>query len=357
MNNTYDYIIIGSGLVSIIESLALEKSGKSVLVIERKSKVGGVWVAINVGEYGRLELGCHIWTYQKRSYRFLRKFLDIQLIKVSPQPFFLKGNIKLIYDYKVVLITLERVFRDLFSLKLKSLFKYVFFDPASRFSLFPKKYLYPIGGAKEFQSTLQNKLNDSNIEVVLNTGVQRLTKTGNDWLVETKAMSYKAKNVVLTVNSTITEIVKNNRRIKLQHKSLNYVHFHIVLKGSAKEAISYIRVLDNRVIHRVSDISYQLDAKHDNHIMLLVGVFENAIGDFANDESLVQYILDFLQAKNFIDKENELLFSQKNIFENNIIQRNQLDEIRNFDSNLELLTTTDLMYGIYHRLNKWKNLI
>ena len=100
----YDCILIGSGPVNLIEAMFLSKQGKKVLVLEQSEYLGGAWGKVPLKEgLPDFQLGCHIWDVEPQAFKFLSEFLDMELVKMKPQPEFVFKGVKLPYDWKNLL--------------------------------------------------------------------------------------------------------------------------------------------------------------------------------------------------------------------------------------------------------------
>ncbi|MHA1637612.1 MAG: phytoene desaturase family protein, partial [Candidatus Thorarchaeota archaeon] len=73
----YDYIIAGAGAGGLLTALALSAEGKRVLIIEKTTRLGGVWHGYWVDGF-RVDQGLHVITRVKRGafVRFLTMYLD-----------------------------------------------------------------------------------------------------------------------------------------------------------------------------------------------------------------------------------------------------------------------------------------
>ncbi|MFT5822100.1 MAG: hypothetical protein ACI8ZM_003356 [Crocinitomix sp.] len=355
----FDHIYIGTGPISAIDACIRSKAGSNVLMIDEKKQLGGAWVAINVGEYGRLEIGCHIWSYNKRAYNFLETFFDLDLIELTPQPYFIKGKTRLIYDHKNGLTTLKHTARYLKQFDFKKLGSYLRYHPAARFPLIPKKYLYPKGGARNLQVAIEKSVIASNITTAMQTQITTISKVDAGWeLLTADGKSYLTEKVNLTTTSAVREINYQDKSIQLTHRYLNYTHFHLVVKGELLKPCSYIRVLDDKIIHRISDITYQLETKVDEgYSVILVGVFDAELAKFegedSSDETARKYIVDYLVKKGFLGENPIIAYSQKNKFETTYIEPKQIQEINALDDSINIMATTDLIYGVYFKLKDW----
>jgi hypothetical protein len=66
--------------------------------------------------------------------------------------------------------------------------------------------------------------------------------------------------------------------------------------------------------------------------------------------------LKYLQNIEIVNVDSQVIYYKKNRFKTTYIDGIQKSIINNMDTDLELLHTTDLIYGIHNRLPKWSNL-
>ena len=353
----YDYVYIGTGPITAIDAIYKQMQSKGeVLLIDEKTQVGGAWVAIEVGDFGHLEVGCHIWSYNKKAYQFFRNFLNLELIALSPQPFFVKGNKKLTYDYKNAALTFKKIANDSLRLRFKSLMEFLFKNPSARLPIIPKKYLYPKGGAREIQAAIIKALRDREIKMELGQKVVSASKKKGYWQLQSNnGKTYMTKELYLTSTSALERIEFDDRLIEIEHRKVNYSHFHLVIDRKLKQKLSYVRVLDDPYIHRLSDITYQLEKQSDpNQTVLLVGFFYDKKPVDMSDNSLVEHIFIYLKKRNWVGEDVKLVYSQINHFETTYIPNHQIEAINNLDHTIQLIHTTDLIYGVHRKLKEWR---
>lgn len=354
MDKVFDYLYIGTGPINIIDAVQKAQQGKSVVLVDSKDQIGGAWVAIEVGNYGKLEIGCHIWSYNQESYDFLKDFLGLNLVKLDPQPYFLNKNSKLIYDHKNALISTKTIAKHLIKGKFKSISQFIAKNPSARFPIIPKKYLYPKGGAREFQNQLIQKLINTSAETKMSAKIDSLEKVQSHWnAILSNGEIISAKHVTMTATSSLKQIICSGKQIVLKYSKLNYTHFHLILDHPTVKPLSYIRVLNHPFIHRISDITGQLDSNDTNKTVLLIGVFDTELEKVNDHNKVLTNCLDYLRDNEFISEQTKVEYSQLNKFETTYINRDQRSQINALDENLELLGTTDLIYGVHAKLKDW----
>jgi monoamine oxidase len=89
--DTFDVIIVGSSPVLLIEAIHLCSQGKKVAIFEKKTTLGGAWYTKPLWNLSSVEVGCHFIDKRKRSYDFIKKFMNLELVP-SPRQVLLGSN-------------------------------------------------------------------------------------------------------------------------------------------------------------------------------------------------------------------------------------------------------------------------
>jgi hypothetical protein len=284
----------------------------------------------------------------------MKDFFQLDLIELNPQPYFIKGKTRLSYDRKNALVTMKRAGGYLRRFDRKGLIDFIRNNPSARIPVFPKKYLYPRGGARDLQSVLEKKVAISGIETKLNSHILEIRKKGELWeLTAADGEVLETKSICLTSTSSIQHFYYEDKSFEITHRLVNYSHYHLVIKGALLKPCSYIRVLGNEIIHRLCDITYQLENEvESDEKMLLVGFFDDE-STTNSEEVILSNIKQFLIENKFVNSDVEITYAQKNRFTTSYIPNELREELNDLDDSIELLHTTDLMYGIHYKLEEW----
>ena len=82
-NTDYDYIFLGTGIISILEAIYQERCGKKVLMIDKDSDIGGAWRPINIFNSNDVENAIHYFLYDTESFLFMRNNLGWNVIETE----------------------------------------------------------------------------------------------------------------------------------------------------------------------------------------------------------------------------------------------------------------------------------
>lgn len=354
--NIHDCVLIGAGPVNIIEAAYLIKQGKKVLIIEERDKPAGAWSTIQYDNLPEIEIGCHIWDVHEGSYEFLKELLDLDLVRLSPQPRIRKYGIRWIYDWKMNAITAKRFIKLAFRLQFGQIRKDVHL-PANRFALLPKKYMYPKHGAFEVKRGIEKLIKDYSIPIDYNTRALTLN-VDKEIVIETSSANYKAENLVISSLSHFKEIKVAGTELKANYRRLEYIHVHLLLDKKLSKKISYDRIMGHAMIHRISDMSSQVADKIESHQALVcVGVFQHAFHQI-DKEQLAPTLLRELKTLSYVPNETQVLASGHNIFEAAYSNHNEMAElIKRSDERIRLLQSTNFIFGIHEQLERWQVLL
>lgn len=344
-------VIIGTGPISMLKAYFIGKQNPMahITLIDSGQQIGGAWYSDVSPKGSEIECGCHIWSYNPKVYQFIEQQLDVPLFPMSVNPVFVGKRIKLPYSIKNTVDTYKVFFKFLFTLqwrKIASMKK----NPYQHFKLFGKKNKYPKLGSTELIHAIKSKLNSlSNVEIVLNTNVTSINVLQQ---VEIKAGEslYHADILYLTYVSKLAHLIINKKVFDIAIRQVDYVHFLIALDQPLLKTLSYWRLMNDEVVHRITDISYQ--SKHQENL-ILVGIKGDAFHRKSEDV-LVNHVKELFLRYKLINASFEFTKIKTHVFPTHYIKHEALDELKKFDDKIKVMHTTDLIYGLHTLLTEEK---
>jgi UDP-galactopyranose mutase len=103
----YDYLIIGSGLFGSVFAREMKNYGKSILVIDKRSHIGGNCYTENIEGINIHKYGPHIFhTSNKEIWEYVNRLVEFNNFKYRPKVNY-KGNI---YSFPINLLTLYQIY-------------------------------------------------------------------------------------------------------------------------------------------------------------------------------------------------------------------------------------------------------
>jgi hypothetical protein len=358
-NQHHNVIILGTSPLAITEAVFQKSTGKSVLNIDDKSVAGGAWTTIQHEGIPEVEIGCHIWEVEKGATDFLETFFDLNLVPLKPQPRILKKGLSIPYDWKMNMSTGKYVFSKSLRFKFNEL-KNGMTSPARTFSLVPRKYLYPKGGANELHTHVMEKVQSENLNISLNTELRAVKLSQNSVQLELKnGNQATSDSLILTSLSSIENIeFEDGTSISPKTKQIDYIHVHLLLNTSIPRNFSYERWMDDEFIHRVSDMTSQVSEQlESNEKLICVGVHASKYHT-SNHEMLLEEILIRLKKRKLISESAELLHHGFNVFPSYYNSPTLLSDIeKRSNGKISVLRSTSFTYSFYNQEGRYAKLI
>jgi protoporphyrinogen oxidase len=355
----YDSIIVGAGPTSILEGLHLKAQGKRVLLLEQHDVIGGAWRTVQHATLPPLEIGCHIWDIDNTAYGFLQNFLGISLEPMRPKPLIIAGSVRIPYARKNLVIAGKLAVSSLKKAKFGDFFSNAGKAMAHGASLTPKSYLYPTGGAAELMAGLERKIAETGLEIRTSALISQVT-IGNDQVsIETQNDVLIAKELVLTTFSRIPKYrLPENKTLDFSNTSKrDFIHLHLVFDDDAVPNFSYIRLMQHPIIHRISDVTHQLnfaDQKAEGKRIILVGVFEKPFAENSKEE-LIALIEKTLREYKLIGTKAALSWSGHNVYSTFYFGGEELDNLlEQGNEKLRILRSTNFIHTVAKQLDRWK---
>lgn len=356
----FDCVVVGSGPISLLEGLFLLEQGKSVLVVEQDEMIGGAWRTVESHGLPALEIGCHIWDIDDRTYAFLADYLGLELEAMTPAPQIVSGNLKVPYARKNLIIAGKNAMGSLKRGKIGSFFKFSGEALSTGATLFPKKYMYPKGGSSELMAGLERKIAETGLEIRTNTRIENIDVTGDGVSLRTSSGTIECKELVITTFSKIKSVTYDGETEDLPvGNPRDFIHFHLVFSDTSSPNLSYVRLMQDPVIHRVSDVTSQLnfaDAALPGKRVLIVGVHESAYSQFSEDELIEQIVKTVKRMKHVgVDATLDTFF--QNVYHTWYFGREDLDGLlEKCGTKVRSVHSTNFIHDVRRLLLRWRRL-
>lgn len=355
-----DTIIIGTSPLAITEAVYLRSKGKSTVNIDDKPSPGGAWVAINYKTIPKVEIGCHIWSYHKETYDFISKFFGLEIVDLPVQPRIVYKDRFVPYDLKANLITFKTLTKSLFKLKF-SIFRELKSHPELRLSIVPSRYKYPKYGAREVEEAVLKLISDNDLKVLLKTEIKsvQLTKDGGDVMLKNGEKESFKNELVLTSLSQLEEIIfEDGSVIEPSTKEVQYIHRHLIVSGTLNKKFTYLRLMNDKLIHRISDMTSQVQNELPlGTFLICVGIHESAfhVTDSKTQEIEILKTLKYLKLFN---DDAEVVQSESNVYPSFYNDTSTFGDIeKRSNGKIRFLRSTDFVYSFFNQLERYKTLL
>lgn len=81
----YDAILVGAGIINLLEATRLAAFGHKVLILERSWQDGGAWQSVDLDGWTNVENAVHYMLPDERAEPFLEKFLGVETTRNRPK--------------------------------------------------------------------------------------------------------------------------------------------------------------------------------------------------------------------------------------------------------------------------------
>ena len=316
-NSKYDCIYIGSGIISLIDACYKSSCGQKVIVIERDSKIGGVWGHLKLpGKKIKCDHGVHYLLDDDRASDFFLNKLNCDLEEVQGQyevTFETNGNLKL--------------------------------------SRREKKGFYFRNGSFSLLNSVKQLINEQNISFKLNTTVDKieLDHTSSPVLVTTNDTIFSASKVIYTSGTSIPEISINgqNWSFDIADQIRIRPQLYLQFKNSGISKIKQALFKDHptiKYIHNISDYSVGLESGSS----LFIVAFKS-MGD--KSELIVEREMKKL---GMINKDAEISYAHAICPILSCYSKTNLDELsKNSIGKIEAMYTENFAAAVGHCSETW----
>lgn len=331
--------------------------GKQVLLIDERDQIGGAWSTVNHSNLPEIETGCHIWDVEKHAYHFLKHFFHLNLVELSPAPRILKGSSRLPYDWKMNALTAKQIAKRSLKLQFSDLKKDLK-GPAYRISLLPAKYLYPQNGARDIKEALHKTVEDYQLSIRLNTKIESVTQGNLMQISLDDGTVIESDELVMTSLSSIGSLNIAGEAFKPETRRVDYIHMHLLIKDAKMKNFSYDRIMGNELIHRISDMSFQvMDSIESDQKLIAVGIFDKAYYEHEGTQ-LEQKITDQLKKLGYLSNASVCLESAVNIYPSYYNDRQLLEKIADLSNGgVRVMHSTNFTYGFSNYVDRWSPLL
>jgi len=254
MNNKYDVALIGTSPVFMLEALYQSKSGKSVLMIDNSSEIGGAWKSLNLFGISNIENAVHYLLEDKKCAQFLENKLHLSLRRT-------KGKVRIIQFFGIIL---KLKYDSILSRLLGIFFQNNTFPEKLlliKSSLKKKRSLYLKKGSHDLVSRLAKLIKKNNINVLLKNEINLIDLSKKSIiLLRTKNNIITVDNLFISNGSFLPTIKFKNNTLNVENKYKPRPAMHILLydtKITHKECIFE----NDTLIKYVHDITHYSDLK------------------------------------------------------------------------------------------------
>jgi hypothetical protein len=345
----FDSVLVGTSPLMLLEATRLGRAGKRVLLIDRRTKIGGAWCTGTLGGFTDLEMGCHYIERNDRSYRLIESIINQPMPDMDPQPFLLwrgfrfdrastvpyyagaVGEIVRGRDWRrLIRIVRNRATEMLSRLSDRSAvsrpkreepgFHQESVTPSSPSQTLSDldpdtrhlPYRYPADGCRQLIESLEMWMEGLDIKILLETSLTKiLIGESNKAICQTTNGTFECGEIVLSSCTDLPEITTSGKAIKVQRSSGTQQHVILHLLGAKRRPFTYFEVANHPSLVRISDIGIYSAAFRrnagSNELMICTHVSENLWNKVVDEDARATQVLADLIDVGALDGECQLL--------------------------------------------------
>jgi len=385
----FEAVVVGGSPLMVFEAARLSREGKKVAIIDRKTSLGGAWHVADLGDFEKVEMGCHYIERSKVAYDFFEGLVGEPLEIMKPRPYFHWWVFRLdrastfayrLYRFKKILS--ERDYRELFeasvrvmsrffSRKLKALNLQRIAKPdgvsigdsfgpthATRpFKSLPKSdrklpYRYPREGCKQIVEGLERICSENNVEVIFDTSLLAVDCVPNRLVdcLTTKGI-LQCDELVLSSCSQLDSLNIDGNDYSISSFNGTQCSVVIHVKGKIVRPFTYFEIVGHDCFGRVSNVGIYsesfLKQSNDSEHLIAVQVSSAFWEEHEDSLSRAEKVLENLISLGTIGKGAVLCKEWSETFENFVLSESEIEKVvSSSNSRIRFLYTFNMSWSI-----------
>ena len=359
-NTVYDYIFLGTGIISILEAVYQERCGKKVLMIDKDSDIGGAWQPIDIFNLEDVENAIHYFLYDYESFLFMRNNLGWNIIETEKKLRLLsifsnRKYLKFKFNNPIGRF-ISYMINDNGSLKKNNL-KYIFRIVNKIRKEHNQKSFYIKEGTKKIFNTAKNLLDQSKVVVLFKTHIKLFNVDRKKKMVELSSenQTFRCRQLIITHGSRIGGGIKeNNNLFNIDEKHHPRPAVHLLVKDPYISPFKQWIFINHNLIKYAHDITDISNNTKKGHKILVFGLKH----EIKESNSIYQKLVDELIKAKILSEKAELSDSKWTDVHLPTLYDEDLENIKsNFYPYIDFLKTENFSRGIGLYSKKWSSKI
>jgi len=318
----YDLVVVSSSPAMILEAVKYKNQGLSVAVFDDRERIGGAWYVKDLFGYKNVEVGCHFIYNNNDVYDFLDELDSFKLEKMDPQPSIIISGIKdkkgkeggkwanfkfamkrfFFKDKKLSCRQMQVItgIREMFQQKSPKRF----FQGLKRFFKYtPYKYFKK--GCGEFMENISRIVDSAGLDMYFNSRVTDVDiEPGVGGSIELNGSLFKFKKILLSKHVKFDSL-NINEKVEYERTPWRKKHFVLNIEGSFGRKFSYVDMVNDPVLKRVSNVGVYCDGIDDKHVLICCDTTDEIDAEHSNEE-IKDIIFDRLLELGFVNPGGKL---------------------------------------------------
>lgn len=372
----YDHVVVGGGIISILEAVDAARNGKRVALVEREAVLGGAWRLFELPGFGITELGPHVLRHHREAYDYIESNL-CPMDVLYPEPIWLLhrpvlGMRKFPFKYLWVRDMLclrdgiwsrpEMSEHDKETNKINQLNDRSFLgwrEAARRlFSLglgiaYEKYRLRPVikyfrNGTSELMRRLEDELSRFGVDTYLGVRVDGVKLGKDSIIIEANSHRFECGALYMTTGVALDYVQTADGRYDFKRRTLNYRQVFVSV-DCPSDAFTYIEVIDHPRIRRVFDITpyTALGVNEPDCGRRLITATITGSND--DPKVLAEELMTYLVKSRIIKGNAHWRLIASNTYQVNSYENDEAEVLINADDRCNMKRTTDMSLALKQR--------
>lgn len=363
-DNIFDCLCIGTSILISLEALYQKKiKKKKILMVDNSSSIGGAWKTIEIDNIKNVENAIHYFTPNYTGIKFLKTKLNLPVEKSNGKyryyKIFKNFYIRFLYD-GIISRLLSAVFFSETPYGLSKKVIYIFKSILKILKNPTKASYYTASGSSGIIEILDKELKNNNIQIKLNTKIEKIFFDLQKKLVSCKLNNNQTilcRKLILGHGARLPKLDINDESLLLEEKFHPRPAYHLIVEDNRINNILEVIFANDDLIKYVHDVTRFSSVKDFQQHKTKVFVFalKNNIVDH---DLLSERLFQKLKQIKLLGKNAKI---KKSLF-SKIILPTLYDEdlyiLKKRVGNLVgVLRTENLTDGISYYSKRWENLL
>ena len=357
--NHYDYVIIGSSIIAILEAVYLDREGKSVLIIDESDKIGGAWKCLDLFNLHNVENAVHYLLNDKEGIKFMKSNLKWNIVKSKNKYRVFKlplvGYIKLQYDGTLSRILDKLINKTILAKKENKLFNIKKFILDS-FERDHYQSFYIENGSPEILKKTELLLKNSSIKIAFNTVIEKVVidEKNNSVMCDLGNNRVTTEKIVFTHGSKINRLEYSKGRYEINKNVHPRPALHLLINDNSnydfKQCI-FVKDSHIKYIHDITEYTDESEQLKAANKKLFVLALQH---DIKEDKTQYNAIFSKMIKSKIIGDKSILISSHwSDIYLPELYDEDLYNLKETFKKNIEILRTENFSRGIGYYSQRW----
>lgn len=372
---TYDYVVIGSSPILVLEGIYQQRLGKSVAIFDDKDRLGGSWYVKELFGHTNVEVGCHFISNTPKAYQFLDQYLAIPLSPMTPQPLYIICDVnqakvasspikKMLVVIKSALVSNQwltcRQIDLINNLRAAVRSK----SPRKIFAALKRaggwaKYQYYSNGCGGIMDELQRQGDNAGVTFHLGSEVKNIViqPEQQSGTLEQNGKQFAFRHMIISKQTRLNQLHVGDRLIdepKVRREECYKKHYVFKLTGKLLKRFSYIDVVNDEAIKRISDVGIFVEGLAENEHLLCIDMTYGIVAQNIDQDVLAKRIFARLIDIKLISTDSVLQDHYVERYDCHFASHDFLTGLEK-DSNgvIKLVDTTDIGKSLEKYSDRW----